>query len=109
MCARIQAQLPSTATFRAQRGIYYSPVDEIGAKWAVPDMIAFSKVDDYAWQDEYRFCFSIADALKYGQTQQQLVIPNQPPGNAVPPPPPEPRQYPLHIKAIHDICTLHRY
>lgn len=109
LCARIQAQLPSTATFRAQRVIYYSPADEIGAKWAVPDMIAFSKVDDYAWQDEYRFCFSIADALKYGQTQQQLVIPNQPPGNAVPPPPPEPRQYPLHIKAIHDICTLHRY
>jgi hypothetical protein len=35
--------------------------------------------------DEYRFCFSITDALKYGQTRQQLTIPNQPPGNAVPP------------------------
>lgn len=39
----------------------YSPAGELGSKWAFPDMIAFSKIDGYRWQDEYRFCFSITD------------------------------------------------
>ena len=62
LCARIQAQLPSTATFRAQRVMYYAKESEIGVKYAFPDMIAFSKVaETYGWQDEYRFCFSFTD------------------------------------------------
>jgi len=109
LCARIQAALPATATFRAQLVKYYSPAEELGAKWAFPDMIAFSKVDGYAWQDEYRFCFSLTDALMYGKTSQQVKIPNQKPGTAVPPAPPVPRQYPLTIKLLGDICTLYQY
>ncbi len=109
LCARIQATLPATATFRAQRVKYYSPAEELGAKWAFPDMIAFSKLDGYAWQDEYRFCFSLTDALKYGKTSQQVKIPHQKPGTAIPAPPPIPRQYPLTIKPLGDICTLYRY
>jgi hypothetical protein len=109
LCARIQAALPSTANFRAQRVTYYSPAGELGAKWAFPDMIAFSKVDGYAWQDEYRFCFSLTDALKYGKTSQQVKIPNQPPGTAVPPSPPVPREYPLTVKPLGDICELFKY
>jgi hypothetical protein len=106
---RIQAQLPPTATFRSQRVTYYSPAWELGAKWALPDMIAFSKVDSYEWQDEYRFCFSLTDALKFGQTKQQITIPNLPPGNAVPPTPPVPRSYPLQIRPLGDICTLIKF
>ena len=105
-CARIQAELPATATFRAQRVTYYSPADELGAKWAFPDMIAFTKNNEYEWQDEYRFCFSLTNALTYGQTKQQVMIPNQAPGTALPPPPPVLRSYPLTIKALHDVCEL---
>ncbi len=105
-CARIEAALPPTATFRAQKILYYSHAGELGAKWAFPDMIAFSKADGFAWQDEYRFCFSFTDALKYGQTKQHVTIPNQPPGTAVPTPQPTPRAYPLTIKTIKDICEL---
>ena len=79
LCSRIQGELPRTATFRAERVKYYSPANEPGAKWAFPDMIAFSKVDGYSWQDEFRFVFSLTDALKYGNTAQQVTIPNQKP------------------------------
>jgi hypothetical protein len=72
-------------------------------------MIAFSKVDGYAWQNEYRFCFSLTDALMYGKTSQQVKIPNHKPGTAVPAPPPVPRQYPLTIKPLGDICTFYHY
>jgi hypothetical protein len=44
-CQRIQYELPRTATFRAEPVVYYSPANEPGAKWACPDMIAFSKVN----------------------------------------------------------------
>jgi hypothetical protein len=108
-CARIQYELTSTATFRAEKVVYYSPSDEPGAKWALPDMIAFSKVDGYAWQDEYRFCISLTDALKYGKTSQQVRIPNQPSGTALPPPPPLPREYPMTVKALGDICKIFKY
>src|SRR5258708_17981131 len=83
---RIRDELPRTATFRAEPVVYYSPANEPGGKWAFPDMIAFSKVESYAWQDEYRYVFSVTDALKYGTTTQRAVIPNQPPGTALPPP-----------------------
>ena len=110
LCARIQAALPSTATFRAQRVVYYSKADEIGAKWAFPDMIAFSKVaETYDWQDEYRFCFSLTDAMAYGKTVQRIIIPNQAPGTALPPPPNVPREYPLTIRPLGDICELFKY
>jgi hypothetical protein len=43
-CDRIKAELSPTATFRAERVVYYSKANEIGAKWEFPDMIAFSKM-----------------------------------------------------------------
>jgi hypothetical protein len=71
-------------------------------------MIAFSKVDGYSWQDEFRFAFSLTGALKYGNTAQRVVISNQPPGSAPPPPPPVPRDYPImQVKSLSSICKLH--
>ena len=112
LCARIRAQLPSTATFRAQRVMYYTKENEIGVKYAFPDMIAFSKVaETYGWQDEYRFCFSLTDALKYGKTVHQVRIPSQLPG-APPAAPPLPRaafKYPLAVGSLGDICELVKF
>ena len=57
-CDRIKAELPPTATFRAERVVYYSKANEIGAKWAFPDMIAFSKyADDYVGRTNTVFVF----------------------------------------------------
>ena len=109
LCARIQAQLPPTATFRAQRITYYAKENEIGVKYAFPDMIAFSKVNGYQWQDEYRFCFSLTDALAYGKTVRNVTIPGQPPGDAPPPAPRAAFKHALSIKSLADICDLIKY
>jgi hypothetical protein len=104
---RIGYELPHGATLRAEPVVYYSPNNEPGPKWAFPDMIAFSKIDSYSWQDEFRYVFALTDALKFGSTAQRIVIPNQPPGTAAPPRPPEPREYFLKVKALGSICRLH--
>ncbi len=107
LLARIGYELPRTATLRAEAVVYYSPVNEPGPKWAFPERIAFSKIDSYAWQDEFRYVFAITNALKYGSTQQKIVIPNQPPGTAVPLSPPEPHDYLMKVKSLGSICKLH--
>ena len=104
---RIGYELPRTALLRAEPVVYYSPINEPGPKWALPHMIAFSKIDSYAWQDEFRYAFSTTDALKYGSTQQKIVIPNQTSGTVVAPRPPEPREYFMKVKSLGSICKLH--
>jgi hypothetical protein len=104
---RIQYELPRTATFLAKPVDYYSPAEEPGARWALPELITFSKINTFAWQDEYRYAFSLTDALKYGSTSQRVVIPNQPPGNAITPPPAASHHYDIKVKALGSICKLH--
>jgi hypothetical protein len=70
-------------------------------------MIAFSKVDGYTWQDEYRFVFSLTDALQYGKTAQQLKIPGPNPDIKPVPVVRVPREYPLTAVSLRDICKLH--
>jgi hypothetical protein len=36
-------------------------------------MIATSKLDRYAWQDEYRLIFSFTDALSFEKVNTRLV------------------------------------
>jgi hypothetical protein len=65
LCARIEAKLPAGSTFLAKAVSYNSATDEIGIRWAFPDKITFEKIDSYSWQDEYRFAFSLTDALAF--------------------------------------------
>lgn len=108
-CARIQAELPPNATFRAHRVTYYSPAAEPGVKWAFPDMIAFSKVDSYAWQDEYRFAFSLSGALQDGKTTQRVNIHGPIHGTDPTLAVTVPRPYGLSIGDLSDICELHEF
>jgi hypothetical protein len=108
LCARIQAHLPTTATFRVQAVEYYAKSDEMGIRWAFPQKIAFSKMDGYRWQDEYRFAFSLTDALAYGNAEQQIQIPA--PGTTDLPKPitiPEPREHDMRTRSLRDICRIH--
>jgi hypothetical protein len=106
--ARIEAKLPAGSTFMAKAVSYYSKNDEIGIRWAFPDKITFEKIDCYLWQDEYRFAFSITDALDFGKTSQQIQIPA--PGTTELPKPStiaEPREYNLTTRSLRDICRIH--
>jgi hypothetical protein len=106
--ARIQAKLPAGSTFMAKAVSYYSKNDEIGIRWAFPDKITFEKMNCYSWQDEYRFAFSITDALDFGKTSQQIQIPA--PGRTELPRPStiaEPREYNLTTRSLRDICRIH--
>lgn len=108
LCARIEAKLPTGSTFMAKAISYYSKNDEIGIRWAFPDKITFEKIDCYSWQDEYRFAFSIIDALAFGKTSQQLQIPA--PGTTELPKPitiPEPSEYKMPTRSLRDICRIH--
>jgi hypothetical protein len=106
--ARIKARLPAASTIMAKAVSYYSKNDEIGIRWAFPDKITFEKIDSYTWQDEYRFAFSITDALDFRNTSLQVQIPA--PGTTELPKPiiiPEPREYDLTTRSLRDICRIH--
>jgi hypothetical protein len=80
-CGRISAALPREATFPGRPGRprigrrvdYYRETDDCNSRWALPDVMATSKFDDYAWQDEFRLVFSLTDALAFENVKLHLV------------------------------------
>jgi len=106
--ARIEAKLPAGSTFMAKAVSYYSKNDEIGNRWAFPDKITFEKIESYSWQDEYRFAFSVTDALDFENTSQQIQIPA--PGTTELPKPSTiaaPPEHKLTTRSLRDICRIH--
>jgi hypothetical protein len=99
-CDRVKAALPPTATFFGRRVKYYRPTDAPEARWALPDLIATSKFDDYAWQWEYRLIFSLTDALSCEKVTTVL----KPDGAADGAKSPEHPTYLLKTRGLRDIC-----
>jgi hypothetical protein len=58
---RISYALPGRAVHRVEPVVHYSLVDEPKPKWALPEMIAFSNINSYPWQDEFRYVLAITD------------------------------------------------
>lgn len=52
---------------------YYREDDAPIIDWALPERIVMSKLQHFAWQNEYRLAFSIREALSFGKTKQYLV------------------------------------
>jgi hypothetical protein len=71
-CERIQAALPPAAKFRAKRVDYYPQSQGGNPRWALPDDIATSKLEKWAYQEETRFIFSLTDALTFENVKCQL-------------------------------------
>ena len=71
-CDRIRAALPPTATFRARRVDYYPQSQGGNPRWALPDDIATSKLEKWAYQEETRLIFSLTDALNFENVKCQL-------------------------------------
>jgi hypothetical protein len=74
LCERIERALPPHATFRARRVDYYNPSEAPNPRWALPDQIAMSKFKSYTWQNEFRFVFSLTDALGFEKAALRLNI-----------------------------------
>ena len=68
-------------------------------------MIATSKLDSYAWQNEYRLVFSLTDALGFEKVTTRLVrgkVQGAPKLT-------EHHQYPVKARKLQDICRLHEF
>ena len=104
-CERIQAALPPTATFRARRVDYYPQSQGGDPRWALPDDIATSKLEEWASQEETRFIFSLTDALAFENVKCQLSRQR----TRTPAKPEEHLSHPLKVGSLRDICRLREF
>ena len=102
LCERVRAALPSTATFKASRVAYYAQSENPTPRWALPEIIATSKLERWAYQDEFRFVFSLTDALTFQNVNTQLVRRRAP----IQTKPEEHLTHPLQVGSLRDICRL---
>jgi len=111
--AAVEAALPSAAVFPGMPGHtrighpveYYDETEGGNARWALPDVIATSKVNAYSWQDEYRLVFSLTDALGFEKVSTRLVGDSP----ALAPPLAEHRHYDVNAEGLREICRLHEF
>jgi hypothetical protein len=113
-CDRVTAGLPLNAKFPGSPGRqrigrqvqYYRESGDCNPRWALPDVIATSKRDTYAWQDEFRLVFSLTDALDFEKIAGRIVPPGNPrdPRNAA-----EHHTYRVTTPSLRDICQLHEF
>lgn len=102
-CRRVQVAMPVGAEYVARRVEYYKATDAANPRWALPDMIAMSKLDVYSRQAEFRLAFSTTGAMDFENVTLQLVH-----GDGEPPPrPPAPDHHPVLVGSLWDICRLH--
>jgi hypothetical protein len=112
-CDRIEAALPPTAAFPGRPGHtrighrveYYQETEAGSPRWALPDLIAISKIDSYAWQDEFRLVFSVTDALGFEKVAVRVTHDS----DRKSPNPGEHHCYPATAANLRDICRLHEF
>ena len=115
-CTRIEAALPPATKFPEQargrparigrRVEYYREAEGGNPRWALPEMIATSKLDGYAWQNEFRLVFSLTDALEFEKVDTRLVHDSHP---REPAKPDEQHSYSVNAKILLDICRVHEF
>lgn len=104
-CGRIKAALPPNATFRGRRVVYYHESESCNPRWALPEEIAVSKLDSFAWQDEYRFIFCLTDAFGFEKVALRFVHDKA----SSTPNPTEHHAYVVEARSLRDICRLHEF
>jgi hypothetical protein len=103
LCERIRAALPPTAVFRSRPVEYYPQTQAGNPRWALPDRIATSKLDHWATQDEYRFLFSLTDALAFQKVEVRLIERRNRPAAKLE----EHLTRLVALEPLRDICILH--
>jgi hypothetical protein len=112
-CSRIEAAMPPAARFPPQAGRrparigrrveYYREAENGNPRWALPDRIATSKLDSYAWKNEFRLVFSLTDALEFEKVDTRVVHQSNP---REPPKPDEHYSYLVNAQSLCDICRV---
>ena len=112
-CERIEAALPANCKFPGKPGrtrigqrVEYYPKTESGSpRWALPDKISTSKLDGYAWQDEFRLVFSLTDALGFENVKMQMVPQNaRKPADVA-----QHHCYLVKAQSLRGICRIHEF
>jgi len=107
------SSLPWSATFPGRPGHkrigqhveYYKVTQGATPRWALPDMIARSKLDTYAWQDEFRLVFSLTDALAFEKVNLRLVqMPATRSSDTA-----EHHHHDVQLDSLRDIAILHKF
>jgi hypothetical protein len=112
-CARVESALPPAATLPGKPGRmrigqqveYYCETDNCTPRWALPDLIAASKLNTFSWQDEYRLMFCLTDALGFERAEMYLVGD----GSTGPQKVTEHRHYDVKAGSLRDLCRLHEF
>jgi hypothetical protein len=104
-CERIRKALPANATLRAGRIEYYDQTEGANPRWALPDLIAMSKLKSYEWQNEFRLVFCFTDALGFEKGALRLVKGDIREAAK----PTEHHEYLLKARSLRDICRLHEF
>jgi hypothetical protein len=73
-CTRVRNALPPKTTFYARKVKYYQSTDDCNPRWALPDLIATSKLKEYERQEEVRLIFSLTDALDFEKISARLAL-----------------------------------
>lgn len=84
---------------------YYKESQAPGIDWAFPNRIVTRKLEAFLPQQEYRFYFSIKNALGFGRTQQQIEMT---PSQKVKRNTPHPEKC-LKIGNIEKWCKVHEF
>lgn len=102
---RLPAEAKRDDRHVARRVAYYRPEDLPGNVWALPDLITTTKLKRFAYQDEYRFAYTITDAFAFQNCTHQLVD-----RTARPLPKKEEHHHnTLELGDLRDICMLHKF
>ena len=113
LCAQVTAALPSDARFPQMPGrpaqighrVVYYRADAAGQpRWALPDMIAISKLEGYRWQNEFRLVFSVTGALDFENVKTKLVHKERP---REPARPTEHKTWLVKAGNLRDIARIH--
>jgi hypothetical protein len=102
-CERVKRALSEKAKTAIGRVEYYRQNEAPNPRWALPDRIALSKLDSYAWQKEFRVAFTEGDAFDFEKGSHRIVVGN----------PAETRERSEHksqkieVGSLRDICRLH--
>jgi hypothetical protein len=99
---KIRRALPPGAKLFNRPVRYCKPTDPPENRWALPDLIATAKPASFDWQCEYRFGFSLTDALGFEKVALRLTSEETTPRAS----PPDNPQYILPVGDLRHICAI---
>lgn len=110
-CRRVASLLPANARFPGhprrerigQPVVYYDASDAPDTRWALPDRIALSKLNEFARQREFRLVFSTTGALDFQNVALRLQLADSPPAA----PTSEHKSHDIDVGSLRDICQVH--